>query len=1090
MQRPTEANSLGFFTDDGLGWEHNWNLDQFALCTALWEDYTRNSQLVRRTNVNERLKSKIPTHSLSLLSTSLRKLNMDGRQRLAFGAVWNEIFTKAQGIISLRCNSQLAATTQGTAILHIAIHQLVNGQSVSEDTRPSLWDMAARGYDPWYTVEPIYGSHSAGRQTAPRLERTTQPVKWLLAYLQNKPEPVFRQLQKCLPAPYSDALIRGLFDNALHNRAYQVLYNLIWTSAAPDTLVQWQENSRRTEDLLHAILYCPTADLSKLIIQHWDDRSKRSAASLLGWGSGSLRRDLIPSRTCSEALKELVFHIPCSNEILNLMMVLSNMTLVKEVIRQMPSPRSLRFLTWINNYFCTSAIRLLCEEDALWSISTVIQEAMVEIPDWPVLSEHFLRSNRLVNDHRREYCPSFTRLSVSGSLSDALGVAVARNFMSVVEVLLAAGARSTENCLCQAVHLRHLGLVVRFMNSGASPFKPDRPDRITLQSHNDRTAASGYIRHNPGLSYTTAYAESIKTRFSDATYLFDDEFCRDNHVLDEAACWTIIVAASMVRDKGLLTKMIQVEQTKCIPDDDSPLPSGLRLANRALVFSEALFYAYKTNDKEIVNILLENGALPSYQLAKESVHACDLDMTILFFESRAFSSREIGYINRSNSFERADRNKAELVMMIMELCDQNFLYSVLDHINLYEMSGSGKVLERTIQRRDIHLARHLLDMGLNIDVASQEPLKAAIECQDKDMIQLLLERTVAVGDSWHSKTALLAALSVRDDRLVDQLLELGADPYDPDVISTLAKDANVIRVQEILISGRNRWMGRRSHHLHPALLKAMDSNDRELFRILIDHTEPTQLQRCFLGNIEANLLGQVMLHRKQLLHPEFMRLVLHAGANVEAVCYAARESPKADGSAPGLYYTPLLCAVAINSIAHVDTLLEHGANINRKTTKVLTYTPVQLAAKLGYTDLVSHLISKNADINASPAISSGGTALQFASLGGFIQMAETLLRRGADVNALPARFHGRNAFEAAAENGRLDMMLLLVREGADLVTDGGERSVKRAIGFAEKRGNHAAVALAKKLQTEARAAENEFKLDCSPVLPLDFNGSA
>jgi hypothetical protein len=158
--------------------------------------------------------------------------------------------------------------------------------------------------------------------------------------------------------------------------------------------------------------------------------------------------------------------------------------------------------------------------------------------------------------------------------------------------------------------------------------------------------------------------------------------------------------------------------------------------------------------------------------------------------------------------------------------------------------------------------------------------------------------------------------------------------------------------------------------------------------------------------------------------------------------------------------TPLQLAAQYEDRDAVETLLEHGADINSRAAARLGRTALQAALSNDSPDIdfVTFLIDKGADIHAKPAVEGGITALQGAAIAGDIQIALLLIEKGADVNARGAFKYGRYAIEGAAEHGRLDMVKLLLNAGAKGNVNRGT-GFQYAIKLAEENGHGAIVDL-------------------------------
>jgi ankyrin repeat protein len=147
------------------------------------------------------------------------------------------------------------------------------------------------------------------------------------------------------------------------------------------------------------------------------------------------------------------------------------------------------------------------------------------------------------------------------------------------------------------------------------------------------------------------------------------------------------------------------------------------------------------------------------------------------------------------------------------------------------------------------------------------------------------------------------------------------------------------------------------------------------------------------------------------------------------------------------------CATEKGNFEIIQLLLMHDANPNA-VTKTCPHTALQIASRDGSKSIAELLIMYGADVNAPPTEKFGATALQFAALGGYLGVAHLLMDKGANVNAPPAKVDGRTALEAAAEYGRIDMVQLLKNAGADL-SETGDGQYERALARAFNNGHYA-----------------------------------
>lgn len=741
------------------------------------------------------------------------------------------------------------------------------------------------------------------------------------------------------------------------------------------------------------------------------------------------------------------------------------MGLIKTLLDLIPLPKYQTFFTWIVEKkfnVLQHAIQVLREDDAVWFLNTLLQEVQRGCPGWTFYSE-------VVHGLDGALPP----------LSVALHSAISRGYLDAMQVLLEAGAPATSECLCEAVHAKNINAIITLLDLGASPVGVFSTS--SFARHSQSPIFSRLYRDN--FAQSTPYAEAMRPMFPEAIRVFD------NNMIDLTRTpvpLTLVVAASEIGDVTSLKRFLRPHEVddleeECFRDDT------------ARAYADALYLARKRSDINIVSMLLEVGAYTTdHETLTSAIHSRDIAMVHMVME-------------RANGTCSVDH-----VIAAIKTEDRVFLHAMLECVNLSTITGGGEILKYIVELEDADLIRHLILNGLSTDSynpykslvdyspscrtfaiqAQQEaldtPLTIAIRKRNTAIIRLLLDAGSQIcgyicSSNAYVVSAIEAAAYAQDTGLIELFLAMGAEPYDSRAVMALAQLGDMALIEKLLAVGRHRFPKSDGRHLCLALVDAMRSNKKELFHLLARHADLNgrhRIEQNWCKTTEtrrkANVLG-VVLSPELLLSTEFLRLLLHAGSHPEVICMERYFYDSFKETKSVTRYTPLLNAVYVKSIAHIDVLLEHGANINRPATNTVKKTPLQLAADLGHIEVVAHLLRKGADANGPPAPIQGFTALQSASMRGFCPIVELLINHGADVNAPAARINGRTAFECATEWGRLDVMLLLVRNGADLLSIDGDKQFQRAITFAKKKGEDPAIHLAEDLQQKAAAATVEVE---------------
>jgi ankyrin repeat protein len=127
-------------------------------------------------------------------------------------------------------------------------------------------------------------------------------------------------------------------------------------------------------------------------------------------------------------------------------------------------------------------------------------------------------------------------------------------------------------------------------------------------------------------------------------------------------------------------------------------------------------------------------------------------------------------------------------------------------------------------------------------------------------------------------------------------------------------------------------------------------------------------------------------------------------------------------------WTPLHLAAFFGHRSLAQALINHGAQVDSRSTNAMVNTPLHAAAAGGKTALVELLLQNGANVNAKQE--GGWTALHAAAQSGNREMVEALLANGAEVSARAA--NNQSPLDLALQKGRQDIAELLESLGAKL----------------------------------------------------------
>jgi ankyrin repeat protein len=668
--------------------------------------------------------------------------------------------------------------------------------------------------------------------------------------------------------------------------------------------------------------------------------------------------------------------------------------------------------------------------------------------------------------------------NIDGEERTALSYAIAAENVTLVTILLEAGAKLSEKILCEAVEVGSADIVELCLTGNALATSSaiekacrqgnfDLVDLLLTRTQADERAAAeesallgaikgGHIERAKSIIAKGPDFWSREALTALATSSAIEEACRKGNfdlvdlllnytrvekraAAEELALLGAIKGGHIERVKSMIAKGLDVPPRKALTGAIEAaatrgytgmlrflLDGGCVLQRSALEsLGCSLSCAVRNNHREITDLLLCAGADPN------QCHNDEYDPPLLLaiLQRDQFLSQQLMKAGATPNYTR--------------------------------YSSRLSVLPAAIQWGFRPLIRTLIDEGADLNAwwnpgygVWKTALIIAIEKGDRETVLSLIDAGVDVNAvfnvEWAQKpdyTALVAAIQRKDLDLARRLLSLGAELTELAFESAVHTNPEFMRftTKNARCTYRVKGFGSR------ALQLAVTSQNFDMIELLLacgvcpnfvtDLLEWKQDNKCY----RSSSFGSAIL-RKWPGDATVVSTFLAAGADPNGIVCKYQSS----------FQTALLAAVDEGNLDVVEVLVENGARVNGDVLGRIRRTPLQQAPEAGALRIVKFLLSKEADVNAPPHKERGGTALQFAAIKGYLGIATLLLNAGADVNATGANIDGRTALEGAAELGRVDIVQLLLNAGARVI-GAGARQYERARKMALENG-HVAVA--------------------------------
>lgn len=523
------------------------------------------------------------------------------------------------------------------------------------------------------------------------------------------------------------------------------------------------------------------------------------------------------------------------------------------------------------------------------------------------------------------------------------------------------------------------------------------------------------------LSFRTPLAEAVKSGNEALIQKIEAGGCLD-HLTQGGRFEAVVYAAAAAGNTAYMRKL---------------LTRGVTSKQAYRTGTVALASAIRGDHQDIVQMLLEAGA---------TQRGVRVDSQLLEWSPGLFHQRHAQTVR----------------VLIASGCDEDEIRKVFLHRGQYPMANL--ILEYP----------GMIDEFPNLELEYNGLQDLTKNCIITDRLDLFKE-ILATSECSHGSLncCLATAVALGHCDLVGYLLDMGANPFDPGVLSSVIPGRpdmlHLLFQKERRRQTTPKCIGARI--LAP--LMGNGAGNAEALDELI-RTDTINFVRLEVLNREYLHLDQGIYNNKGLYDTKLtplglamqcvpgkfdtnmvaMKKFLEAGADPNGISESKRIPNK---GSPLL--TALCVAVETGREDAVNMLLDYGADVNARPLIRTTRTALQFAAELGNADMVRLLISRGADVNSKAPSHRGATALQFAAMSGNCNIVAHLLDYGAQLDALPSRIDGMWPLEGAAANGRLDMIRFLWELNAMAVMTGtfpdgfSERHCLRAMNFARENGH-------------------------------------
>ncbi|KAF4549045.1 Ankyrin repeat-containing protein 10 [Elsinoe fawcettii] len=355
-------------------------------------------------------------------------------------------------------------------------------------------------------------------------------------------------------------------------------------------------------------------------------------------------------------------------------------------------------------------------------------------------------------------------------------------------------------------------------------------------------------------------------------------------------------------------------------------------------------------------------------------------------------------------------------------------------------SRDGPALQCAAYGGHLETMQALLDAGANVqnpDGRYGGPVQAAVLGGHVAALDLLIDAGANINmprghagtlgpDVALSGNPLKAAVRTSQTRMVDWLLEHGADPNGPPDSGSCMDATSPL----MIASGMNDVLAiERLIEAGAEVNKFTDCAHSTALFAAVSHNHPQAVEHLLSLEADPNSVGKpqyyddhaitVLAQACTLDDPGIVGILLKAGADVNKQSIIHRHSEY-----------PMHTAARSGPEETITMLRLHGANVNEQVKD--GWSALHCAAREGNERNVRALLSQN-DADPSIALVNGSQPIHSAAVGDSVGCIKALLEAGVDVNVRNRT--GRTPLHWAAESGSVKAVKFLLKNGADWVAE-------------------------------------------------------